>query len=227
MVDNISLFRAREISSEYFHNSAVNKISSYSRQTFSLRQRFSSCKKNPVGWYFFTSCGENYRSCYRWSGSRFLLRPTIIDGTPVILIFHNGRALFTFFLIFYFLPFQRPSAASARQRARRAGSLVTASSSRMSRPSRLTGARTWRWVHCPPLRLIVKTLPNSTGSADRLPSFPPLLREFFGNFCRLQFFFFCEDRKFNENELFSSLLLISIYVLIQVSTSFPQNFTLS
>lgn len=115
---------------------------------------------------------------------------TIIDGAPVILIFHNGRALFTFFLIFYFLPFQRPSAASARQRARRAGSLVTASSSRMSRPSRLTGARTWRWVHCPPLRLIVKTLPNSTGSADRLPSFPPLLREFFGNFCRLQFFFF-------------------------------------
>lgn len=83
---------------------------------------------------------------------------TIIDGAPVILIFHNGRALFTFFLIFYFLPFQRPSAASARQRARRAGSLVTASSSRMSRPSRLTGARTWRWVHCPPLRLIVKTL---------------------------------------------------------------------
>lgn len=151
---------------------------------------------------------------------------TIIDGAPVILIFHNGRALFTFFLIFYFLPFQRPSAASARQRARRAGSLVTASSSRMSRPSRLTGARTWRWVHCPPLRLIVKTLPNSTGSADRLPSFPPLLREFFGNFYRLQFFFFCEDRKFNENELFSSLLLISIHVLIQVSTSFPQNFTL-
>lgn len=45
MVDNISLFRAREISSEYFHNSAVNKISSYSRQTFSLRQRFSSLQK--------------------------------------------------------------------------------------------------------------------------------------------------------------------------------------
>lgn len=31
--------------------------------------------------------------------------------------------------------------------------------------------------------------PNSIGSVDRLPFFPPLLREFFGNFCRLQFFF--------------------------------------
>lgn len=134
---------------------------------------------------------------------------TITDGAPVILIFHNGRALFTFFLIFYFLPFQRPSAASARQRARRAGSLVTASSSRMSRPSRLTGARTWRWVHCPPLRLIVKTLPNSTGSTDRLPS---LLC--YANFLEIfadYNFFFCEDRKFNENELFSSLLLISTF----------------
>lgn len=146
MVDNISLFRAREISSEYFHNSAVNKISSYSRQTFSLRQRFSSLQKES-SWMILLQLRRELSIVLSMVGQSFPVasfHATIIDGAPVILIFHNGRALFTFFLIFYFLPFQRPSAASARQRARRAGSLVTASSSRMSRPSRLTGARTWR-----------------------------------------------------------------------------------
>lgn len=42
---------------------------------------------------------------------------------------------------------QKPNAASVRLPARHAGNLVTASSCRTSRPSRLTGARTWRWVH--------------------------------------------------------------------------------
>lgn len=72
-----------------------------------------------------------------------------------------------------------------------------------------------------PFRLIVKTLPNSIGSADRLPSFPPLLREFFGNFCRLQFFFFVKNsracflyRRFNP----SIHLLPSKFHLIVGST---------
>ena len=43
--------------------------------------------------------------------------------------------------------FQRPNAALAKPLAKRAGNLVTASSSRMNRPSRLTGARIWPWVN--------------------------------------------------------------------------------
>lgn len=42
---------------------------------------------------------------------------------------------------------QRPNVALARPPARHVGNLVTAFSYRTSRPSRLTGARTWRWVH--------------------------------------------------------------------------------
>lgn len=47
----------------------------------------------------------------------------------------------------YLFLLQRPNAALVRLPAKHAGNLVTASSCRTSRPSRLTGARTWRWVH--------------------------------------------------------------------------------
>lgn len=107
MVDNISLFRAREISSEYFHNS-VNKISSYSRQTFSLRQRFSSLQKESSWMILLHELRRELSIVLSMVGQSFPVasfHATIIDGAPVILIFHNGRALFTFFSYFLFSSF--------------------------------------------------------------------------------------------------------------------------
>lgn len=96
---------------------------------------------------FHISREDNCRPIYypyeslSWPSTLLSRRTTIRTMDAVGVVYVPGL-----FIRDHLSLLQRPNAALARPPARHVGNLVTAFSCRTSRPSRLTGARTWRWV---------------------------------------------------------------------------------